>query len=131
MLKKAKYKDKQDFILLTKMIYRGDIVGFIGHPTRTKTGELSLIPTSGQILSPCLHMLPTNHYGLEDQEIRYRKRYLDFIVNPENVKNFILRSKVIKAIRKYLDDQGFLEVETPILNTIQGGAKVTLIVKYS
>ena len=122
MLNKAKYEDKQDFVSLTKMIYRGDIVGFVGHPTRTKTGELSLIPTSGQILSPCLHMLPTNHYGLEDQEIRYRKRYLDLIVNPENVKNFILRSKVIKAIRKYLDDQGFLEVETPILNTIPGGA---------
>ncbi|BFU21578.1 OB-fold nucleic acid binding domain/tRNA synthetases class II (D, K and N)/Putative tRNA binding domain containing protein, putative [Entamoeba histolytica] len=122
MLNKSAYENKEDFVSLTKMIYRGDICGFTGHPTRTKTGELSLIPISGMILSPCLHMLPSMHYGLGDQETRFRKRYLDLIVNPESVKNFVLRTKVVKAVRKYLDDKGFLEVETPILNTIPGGA---------
>ena len=122
MLNAAEYTDKEDYVSLTKMIYRGDIVGFTGRPTRTKTGELSLIPKEGLLLSPCLHMLPTQHYGLGDQELRYRKRYLDLITNPQNVKNFVLRSKVVKAVRKYLDDKDFLEVETPILNTIPGGA---------
>ncbi|KAL7715934.1 Lysine--tRNA ligase [Entamoeba marina] len=121
LVNKAHYENKEEFAAVTKMLFRGDI-GATGHPTRSKTGELSLLPTSVKILSPCLHILPTQHYGLDDLETRFRKRYLDMIVNPESVKNFYLRSKVVKAVRSYLDNLGFLEVETPILNSIPGGA---------
>ncbi len=103
-------------------IKRGDIVGFVGHPTRTKRGELSVIPVEIQLLSPCLHMLPKGPSSLTDQETRYRQRYLDLILNNETRKVFQKRAQVINYIRRYLDAKNFLEVETPVLNMIAGGA---------
>lgn len=91
------------------VIRRGDIIGVTGRPTRTKAGELSLQISSIQLLSPCLHQLPGRE-GLVDIETRYRKRYLDLIVNNDTRNVFITRSKVINYIRKYLDNLGFLEV---------------------
>ncbi|PAV65116.1 hypothetical protein WR25_22297 isoform B [Diploscapter pachys] len=117
------YKDGVDaFLTVNDRIKRGDIVGFTGHPTRTKTGELSLVPTEIQQLTPCMHMLPHTHFGVKDKELRFRKRYLDLIINPSVKKNFVVRSKIITFLRRYLDNLGFLEVETPIMNAIAGGA---------
>jgi len=104
------------------LLKRGDIVGVRGHPMRTKKGELSIVPFELKLLSPCLQMLPTAHYGLADQETRYRQRYLDFIINPANARNFITRAKIVSGVRRFLDRLGFLEVETPVLNMIPGGA---------
>lgn len=92
---------------------RGDIIGITGKPTRSKTGELSIAPTKLQILSPCLHMLPSLHTGLKDMETRYRKRYLDLIMNNNTRNIFITRTKIISYIRRWLDERDFLEVETP------------------
>jgi len=116
------YKGSVPFAELNDSIKRGDIVGFKGHPSRSKTGELSITPTEVTLLTPCLHPLQNEHYGLKDQELRYRMRYLDLIMNPEVRNSFIVRSKIITFLRKYLDNLGFLEVETPIMNQIAGGA---------
>uniref|UniRef100_A0AC35TG16 Lysine--tRNA ligase n=1 Tax=Rhabditophanes sp. KR3021 TaxID=114890 RepID=A0AC35TG16_9BILA len=115
-------KNETPFEELHENIKRGDIVGFIGHPTRTKAGELSIIPIDVIQLTPCLHMLPHTHFGLKNQETRYRMRYLDLIMNPQVKNNFVIRSKIITFLRRYLDNLGFLEVETPIMNMIAGGA---------
>lgn len=115
-------KAKEAFKQVITALRRGDIIGVRGHPTRTKTGELSIIPVEIKLLSPCFAMLPTARSGVKDQEIRYRQRYLDLIVNPQNARTFIARSKIVSGIRGYLNKLGFLEVETPILNMIPGGA---------
>jgi lysyl-tRNA synthetase class 2 len=101
---------------------RGDIVGVTGHPGKSKRGELSIFPTNIQLLSPCLKMLPKAHYGFKDQESRYRARYLDLIMNPHVRDKFIARSKLVNYIRRFLDHLGFMEVETPMMNMIAGGA---------
>ncbi|KAK6205641.1 uncharacterized protein RJT21DRAFT_118160 [Scheffersomyces amazonensis] len=106
---------------------RGDIIGVTGYPGRTNPkkggeGELSVFATSVILLTPCLHMLPTEHFGFKDQEARYRKRYLDLIMNDSTKKRFQVRSKIISFIRRFLDSRDFVEVETPILNVIAGGA---------
>lgn len=106
---------------------RGDIIGVTGYPGRTSPakggeGEVSVFATSIQLLTPCLHMLPTEHYGFKDQEARYRKRYLDLIVNDDVRERFRVRSAIISYIRRFLDNRDFVEVETPILNAIAGGA---------
>ncbi|EEQ39552.1 lysine--tRNA ligase [Clavispora lusitaniae] len=106
---------------------RGDIIGVVGYPGRTSPakggeGEVSVFATAVQLLTPCLHMLPTEHYGFKDQEARYRKRYLDLIVNDSVRDRFKVRSAIISYIRKFLDSRDFIEVETPILNVIAGGA---------
>lgn len=106
---------------------RGDIIGVVGYPGRTSPakggeGEVSVFATSIQLLTPCLHMLPTEHYGFKDQEARYRKRYLDLIVNDSVRDRFKVRSAIISYIRRFLDNRDFIEVETPILNVIAGGA---------
>jgi len=116
------YEDPESFKQLREIIKRGDIVGATGSPTRTKTGELSIIPKKVTLLSPCLQMLPKGHFGLTDQETRYRMRYVDLIMNPQVAKTFKIRSQIIKKVRSFLDERGFLEVETPILNMIPGGA---------
>uniref|UniRef100_A0A8R1DNE4 Lysine--tRNA ligase n=1 Tax=Caenorhabditis japonica TaxID=281687 RepID=A0A8R1DNE4_CAEJA len=116
------YTGDLDFVSLHDRIKRGDIVGFTGQATRTKAGELSLIPKEVLQLTPCLHMLPHSHFGLKDKELRFRKRYLDLILNPKIKDNFVIRSKIITFLRRYLDNLGFLEVETPIMNQIAGGA---------
>jgi lysyl-tRNA synthetase class 2 len=100
----------------------GDIVGVKGTVFRTHKGEISIKAESVVLLSKSLQPLPEKWHGLKDMDLRYRQRYVDLIVNPEVRKTFVTRSSIIKAIRKYLDDRGFLEVETPILNTIPGGA---------
>ncbi|CAK7902048.1 lysine--tRNA ligase, mitochondrial [[Candida] anglica] len=106
---------------------RGDIIGITGYPGRTNPakggeGEVSVFATSIQLLTPCLHMLPTERYGFKDQEARYRKRYLDLIMNESTRDRFKVRSKIITYIRKFLDNRDFVEVETPMMNVIAGGA---------
>ena len=116
------FENKDIFENLNNSIKRGDIVGCIGHPGRTKSGELSLNLKEIQILTPCLRVLPRQYYGLEEKEIKYRMRYLDLILNEQSRNNFIIRANVIRFLRSYLDNFGFLEVETPIMTTLAGGA---------
>jgi lysyl-tRNA synthetase, class II len=100
----------------------GDIIGIKGFPFKTKTGEVSVHVESFEILCKSLHQLPEKWHGLTDVEARYRHRYVDLIVNDEVRKTFETRSKVVSAIRKHLDGTGFLEVETPMMHPIPGGA---------
>ncbi|MEH7236365.1 lysine--tRNA ligase [Bacillus sp. JJ1562] len=100
----------------------GDIVGVSGTVFKTKVGELSIKATSFEILSKALRPLPDKFHGLKDVEQRYRQRYLDLIMSPESKETFITRSKIIRAMRRYLDDHGYLEVETPMMHSIPGGA---------
>lgn len=100
----------------------GDIVGIEGEVFKTHKGEISIKVSKVLLLCKSLQPLPEKWHGLKDVDTRYRQRYVDLIVNPEVRNTFITRSKIIKAIRKYLDDRGFLEVDTPLLNTIPGGA---------
>jgi len=111
-----------DFETVHSMIKRGDIIGIKGKPGRTGTGEFSISPTSIRILSHCLFMLPTDHTGLQNTETRYRQRYLDLIMNNKTREIFQTRTKVIQSVRRYLDNLNFLEVETPMMNMIPGGA---------
>lgn len=128
------YKNGVDhYNLVTSVMRPGDWIGVAGVPTRTKTGELSLVPHVLQIVSVCKAFLPPRTYkdektgemvsGLLNQEVRYRQRYLDLIINEDNIKTFQIRSKIIKEFRRYLDNELFLlEVDTPILNPSVGGA---------
>lgn len=100
----------------------GDIVGVEGDVFRTKRGEISVRAKKITLLSKSLIPLPEKFHGLTSTELRYRQRYVDLIVNPEVRRSFEIRSKLIKTIRAYLDDLGYMEVETPVLNTISGGA---------
>lgn len=112
----------EDFAILHENIRRGDIVGIIGHPSKTKRGELSIVPNNVELLAPCLHVLPTLHYGVKDQELRYRQRFLDLMINEKNRETFMTRAKIIKYIRSYFDERGYLEIETPMMNMVAGGA---------
>lgn len=100
----------------------GDIVGITGKVFKTHKGEVSVNVSSIELLSKALLPLPEKYHGLKDTDLRYRQRYLDIIANPEVKNTFVIRSRIISAVREYLDNQGYLEVETPILNTIAGGA---------
>ncbi|MFR7350270.1 lysine--tRNA ligase [Peptoniphilus sp.] len=100
----------------------GDIVGVKGTVFKTEAGEITVRASEASLLSKSLQILPEKFHGLKDIELRYRMRYVDLIVNPEVKDVFIKRSQIIKAIKEYLDDRGFLEVETPILGTVAGGA---------
>ena len=100
----------------------GDIIGVKGNLFRTKMGEISVLATEVTLLSKSLLPLPEKFHGLRDTELRFRQRYVDLIMNPEVRRTFEVRSKFIKFMRKYLDDMGYMEVETPVLNTISGGA---------
>lgn len=100
----------------------GDIIGVRGFVFRTKMGEISVHVTEIILLSKSLLPLPEKFHGLKDREARYRQRYVDLIVNPEVRKTFEVRSKFIRHMRNYLDERGYMEVETPVLNTIAGGA---------
>ena len=113
----------------------GDIIGVKGYPGKTKSGQLSIFPIEIQLLSPCLHMLPfskgdSSLGGITNMETRYRQRYLDLIVNSNVRRTFEIRSRLINGIRKYLDDRHFLEVETPMMNMIPGGAVARPFVTY-
>lgn len=99
----------------------GDIVGITGFVFKTKTEEISIHAKEVSLLCKSLQPLPEKFHGLKDTEIRYRQRYIDLIVNPEVKETFLLRSKIIKELRRILDEKGYLEVETPILNTITTG----------
>ncbi len=100
----------------------GDIVGVTGFVFRTQTGEVSVHAKAIILLSKSLLPLPEKFHGLKDQDLRYRQRYVDLIVNPEVKRNFVIRSQFIKFLRNYLDNMNYIEVETPVLNTIAGGA---------
>ncbi|KAI5119852.1 hypothetical protein M0805_000686 [Coniferiporia weirii] len=115
-------EDGKRYVEIHDMFRRGDIVGVKGTPSRTKKGELSISPSQMILLAPNLHQLPSAHFGLKDQETRYRKRYLDLILNDETRRIFITRSRIISYIRRFFDLHGFLEVETPMTSMIAGGA---------
>ena len=100
----------------------GDIVGVEGEVFRTQRGEMSVRAKNIILLSKSLLPLPEKFHGLQDKELRFRQRYVDLMVNPEVKKNFVIRSQFIKHLRDYLDNMGYIEVETPVLNTIAGGA---------
>ena len=100
----------------------GDIVGVEGTVFKTQTGEISIHATSIKLLSKSLIPLPEKFHGLTNNDLRFRQRYVDLIMHPDVKRNFIVRSKFIKFMRKYLDDMNYIEVETPVLNTIVGGA---------
>ena len=100
----------------------GDIVGVDGEVFRTQRGEMSVRAKNITLLSKSLLPLPEKFHGLQDKELRYRQRYVDLMVNPDVKNNFLIRSKFIQFMRRYLDGQGYIEVETPVLNTLAGGA---------
>lgn len=100
----------------------GDVVGIVGEVFRTKTGEISIHAASVKLLSKSLQILPEKFHGLTNTDIRYRQRYVDLIMNPEVKDTFIKRSKILSSIRRYLDTEGFMEVETPMLVSNAGGA---------
>lgn len=100
----------------------GDMVGVKGTVFKTHKGEISVKAENVLLLAKSLQPLPEKWHGLKDVDLRYRQRYVDLIINPEVKNTFITRSRIMKGIRRYLDDRGFLEVDTPMLNTIQGGA---------
>ena len=100
----------------------GDIVGVKGYIFKTRTGEISVHASEVKLLSKSLRPLPEKYHGLTNTELKYRQRYVDLIMNPETRRTFELRSKFISFIRSYLDNKGYMEVETPVLNTISGGA---------
>lgn len=113
---------EENYRALTASLDIGDIVGVTGEAFRTRRGEISVKADSVTILSKALRPLPEKYHGLKDTDTRYRQRYLDLIVNPEVKDVFVKRSKIITAIREYLDSLEFLEVETPVLHTQAGGA---------
>ena len=108
----------------------GDIIGLEGEVFKTKKEEISVKANAVVLLSKSLQVLPEKYHGLKDQDIRYRQRYVDLIVNPEVKDAFLTRTKALKALRSFLDERGFLEVETPILNTIAGGANARPFVTH-
>lgn len=105
-----------------KFVDLGDFIGIKGTLFKTKTGELTIQVAEYKFLTKSLHPLPEKWHGLKDVEVRYRQRYLDLVSNPEIKEIFLTRSKIIKLIRKYLEERDFVEVETPILHPIAGGA---------
>lgn len=115
---------------LIKLMDIGDTVGITGTAFRTHMGELSIKANSVEMLSKSLRPLPEKWHGLKDVETRYRQRYVDLIVNPEVRDTFVKRSQIIRSVREVLDSHDFLEVETPILNTIAGGAAARPFISY-
>ena len=107
---------------------RGDIIGVTGYPGRTapknrpNEGELSVFASEVILLTPCLHQIPSEHFGLQDVETRFRQRYLDLIMNDKSRNILMTRAKIVSYIRRYFDSNGFVEVETPMMNAIAGGA---------
>lgn len=108
----------------------GDIVGVKGEVFKTHMGQISIRATEFTLLSKSLQVLPEKYHGLKDMDLRYRQRYVDLIVNPEVRDVFVTRSRIISKIRQFLDDRGFLEVETPVLNTLAGGANARPFVTH-
>ncbi|RTZ58023.1 MAG: lysine--tRNA ligase [Gammaproteobacteria bacterium] len=113
---------EENFKFIKEFVDLGDIVGVKGNLFRTQTGELTVEVKEFKLLSKCLHPLPEKWHGIKDIEVRYRQRYLDLIANPNARKIFLMRSKLLAEIRKFMTENGFLEVETPILQPIASGA---------
>jgi lysyl-tRNA synthetase class 2 len=113
---------EEQFELFNQFVERGDIVGVTGHVFRTKLGEITIWVDTFTLLSKAVCSLPEKFHGLKDVEKRYRQRYVDLIVNDENRQTFRSRSRIISLLRRFLDDHGFLEFETPILQPVYGGA---------
>ena len=105
-----------------KLLDIGDIIGVKGHVFRTRRGEITVCVDDFDMLSKSLRPLPEKFHGLTDTEIRYRQRYVDLIMNPEVMNTFVARTNIMKSIREYLDERDYIEVETPVLGTIAGGA---------
>ena len=105
-----------------KVLDLGDIIGVTGAVIRTQRGQLSVAPSAVRLLSKAVRPLPEKFHGLSDKETRYRQRYVDLIVNADVRETFAKRSAIISEFRRYMEADGFMEVETPILQTIQGGA---------
>ncbi len=105
-----------------KLLDIGDIIGVKGHVFRTRRGEITVRVDDFDMLSKSLRPLPEKFHGLTDTEIRYRQRYVDLIMNPEVMNTFVARTNIMKSIREYLDERDYIEVETPVLGTIAGGA---------
>ena len=112
----------EDNYKYVKMLDIGDIVGIEGHVFRTHSGEVTIKVDKLTLLSKALRPLPEKWHGLKDTELRYRQRYVDLIVNPEVRDTFIKRSKIVAKIREYMMNDGFMEVETPMMHPIPGGA---------
>lgn len=126
---------EEAFYKIHRTLRPGDIIGVKGHPGKSKKGELSIFPVEITLLSPCLHMLPfakgdSCQGGISNMETRYRQRYLDLIVNSDVRKTFEIRSRIINSIRRYLDERHFIEVETPMMNMIPGGATAKPFITY-
>jgi lysyl-tRNA synthetase class 2 len=114
------YENEEQFHKIHSILRRGDIVGVEGFPGKSKTGELSIFPSKIVLLSPCYHMLPKR--SLTNQETRYRQRYLDMIMNNSTREIFIARTRIINYVKNFLNERGFLEVETPMMSMVAGGA---------
>ena len=113
---------EEDYAAFKKDYDLGDIIGIKGYVFKTQTGEISIHCNHVEMLTKCLRPLPEKQHGLKDPDIRYRQRDLDLIVNPEVKNTFITRSKILKELRAFLDGRGFLEVDTPVLTTLEIGA---------
>ena len=120
----------EDRYLLYKELDIGDIIGVTGEIFKTKTGEVTINVASFQLLAKALLPLPEKWHGLKDVDLRYRQRYLDLMVNPAALRTFMIRSKAIQAMREYLTAAGFLEVETPVMHTVAGGANARPFITF-
>ena len=113
---------KEKYHIFKKYIDIGDIIGVKGFPFKTMRGELTIWVEDFQILAKSLRPLPSKWYGLKDEDLRYRMRYVDLIVNPKAREILLTRAKIVKAMREFLESRGFVEIETPILQPTYGGA---------
>ncbi len=118
------------FKALKKLMEVGDIICATGYPFVTKTGELSLHASKIEIVTKAIKPLPEKFHGLQDKELRYRQRYLDMIMNPEVKRVFKIRSQVVSITRRFFEERGFLEVETPMMHPIAGGANARPFITY-
>ncbi len=118
------------FKTVKKMIEVGDIVAATGYPFITRTGELTMHVKRLELVTKAINPLPEKFHGLQDIELRYRKRYLDMIMNPEVKETFLMRSKIVSLIRRFFEEHGFLEVETPMMHPIPGGANARPFVTH-
>ena len=117
-------------LLFKKLLDLGDFIAVGGVMVRTKTGEISCQAQQMQLLAKSLEPMPDKWHGLKDVETRYRRRYVDLMVNPDVRETFVRRAHMVQAIREYLDGQGFVEVETPVLQPIYGGAAARPFTTY-
>ncbi|WP_317372225.1 lysine--tRNA ligase [Helicobacter canis] len=121
---------EQEFLVVKKLLEVGDIVNITGYAFVTKTGELSIHASACKILTKSIIPLPEKFHGLTDIEARYRQRYVDLIMNPSVKETFILRSRIVALVRRFFEERGFLEVETPMLHPIPGGANAKPFVTH-